>query len=173
MGTNFYFFIKDRNLSKLFEKVYITDEPEFGYKIHLNKLSFGWRPLFESNNQWKSFDELELFYERNKDYITIFDEYRNKYSYDEYKNRLLDHLNAKRKPKKWIQYNTDVKLVDCEEDEADLFTPFNHKKYVETEKGALDKIGVHRSNYLSMLYDSELYWNDPKYDFDWTQIWFE
>lgn len=173
MGTNFYFFIKDKNLSKLFEKVNLTDEPEFGYKIHLNKLSFGWRPLFESNNQWKSFDELELFYEQNKKHIIILDEYGNEYNFDKYKNRLLDHLNVEKKPKKWIPFFGDIRLVDCEECEADLFMPFNHKEFIKTGKDAFKREEIPACAYLSARCEVERYWCDPKYDFDWTQNWFE
>ena len=58
MGTNYYMFIKNKKVARdYFAEVdeygnvdpeyEIVDEPELGYKIHLNKCSYGWRPLFQ------------------------------------------------------------------------------------------------------------------------------
>lgn len=60
MGTNFYFMSKDKKLMRenfAVETEYgihdveyeIVDEPYLGYEVHLNKLSGGWRALFQSN----------------------------------------------------------------------------------------------------------------------------
>ncbi|WP_159444383.1 hypothetical protein [Eubacterium uniforme] len=39
----------------------IVDEPYLGYQVHLNKLSAGWRPLFQKHKTIKTFKELEEF----------------------------------------------------------------------------------------------------------------
>ena len=58
MGTNFYLMSRNKKLIREYfavETEYdikdieyaIVDEPYLGYEIHLNKLSCGWRPLFQ------------------------------------------------------------------------------------------------------------------------------
>ena len=58
MGTNFYLMSRNKKLMRehfAVETEYdikdieyaIVDEPYLGYEIHLNKLSWGWRPLFQ------------------------------------------------------------------------------------------------------------------------------
>lgn len=57
MGTNFYLMSRNKKLMREHFAVEtendikdieyaIVDEPYLGYKVHLNKLSCGWRPLF-------------------------------------------------------------------------------------------------------------------------------
>ena len=66
MGTNFYLMSKSKKLIRenfAVEKNYgvtdveyeLVDEPYLGYQIHLNKLSCGWRPLFQRHKNIKSF----------------------------------------------------------------------------------------------------------------------
>ena len=43
------------------EEYEIVDEPYLGYQVHLNKLSCGWRPLFQRHKNIKTFKELEDF----------------------------------------------------------------------------------------------------------------
>ena len=47
----------------------IVDEPYLGYEVHLNKLSCGWRPLFQKHKTIKTFKELEEFCLNNKSYL--------------------------------------------------------------------------------------------------------
>lgn len=48
------------------EEYEIVDEPYLGYQVHLNKLSCGWRPLFQMHKNIKIFKELEDFCLKNK-----------------------------------------------------------------------------------------------------------
>ena len=77
MGTKFYLMSKSKNLMRenfAVEKDYgitdeeyeIVDEPYLGYQVHLNKLSCGWRPLFQMHKNIKTFKELEDFCLKNK-----------------------------------------------------------------------------------------------------------
>lgn len=86
MGTNFYLMSKSKKLIRenfAVEKNYgvtdveyeLVDEPYLGYQIHLNKLSCGWRPLFQRHKNIKSFKQLEGFCMKNNNIVEIYDEY--------------------------------------------------------------------------------------------------
>jgi len=62
MGTNYYFMSRNKEL------------------IHLNKLSCGWRPLFQKHRAFDSFRELEAFYREHQADLEIYDEYGRQYS---------------------------------------------------------------------------------------------
>ncbi len=58
MGKNYYMFIKNKKVARdnfaevdeygnVDPEYEIVDEPELGCKVHLNKCSCGWRPLFQ------------------------------------------------------------------------------------------------------------------------------
>ena len=83
MGTNFYLMSRNKKLMRehfAVETEYdikdieyaIVDEPYLGYEIHLNKLSWGWRPLFQRHKTIKTFKELEEFCLKNKSVISIY-----------------------------------------------------------------------------------------------------
>ena len=86
MGTNFYLMSRSKKLIRenfAVEKDYgitdeeyeIVDEPYLGYQVHLNKLSCGWRPLFQRHKNIKTFKELEDFCLNNKNvsrFVEIF-----------------------------------------------------------------------------------------------------
>ena len=77
MGTNYYFKTTNRDLvhtyfAKRFdysdyeeyydEEYKLLDVPDFHYVIHLNKLSYGWKPLFQIHKCFQTWDELKQFY---------------------------------------------------------------------------------------------------------------
>ena len=183
MGTNYYFFIKNKKLVRdnfgvrseygdyMDEIEYqIVDTPELGYLIHLNKCSYGWRTLFQRHKAFKSFKELENFYHKHQKSIKIYDEYDREYSWDDYKAEVIGHSNVEAKPVKWV-YEEDIflgrpgykyfRIKNCSEDEAELYTPLNHLQYFETEVEAGRKFGV-------QVWDSNMnYSSDPDYPVDW------
>ena len=72
MGTNFYLMSKSKKLMRenfavendygiTDEEYEIVDDPYLGYRVHLNKLSCGWHPLFQRHKNIKTFKELEDF----------------------------------------------------------------------------------------------------------------
>ena len=80
MGTNFYLMSRNKKLMRehfAVETEYdikdieyaIVDEPYLGYEIHLNKLSWGWRPLFQRHKTINTFKELEEFCLKNKAFL--------------------------------------------------------------------------------------------------------
>lgn len=63
--------------------------------IHICKLSYGWVPNFEVNNNFKSWDEFENFYLNNKEYFDIIDEYDTKINLVYFTQKCFEHLQNK------------------------------------------------------------------------------
>ena len=106
MGTNFYLMSKSKKLIRenfAVEKNYgvtdveyeLVDEPYLGYQIHLNKLSCGWRPLFQRHKNIKSFKQLEDFCMKNNNIVEIYDEYGEKYTWKQYYDKVYNHSQCK------------------------------------------------------------------------------
>ena len=122
MGTNFYLMSKSKKLIRenfAVEKNYgvtdveyeLVDEPYLGYQIHLNKLSCGWRPLFQRHKNIKSFKQLEGFCMKNNNIVEIYDEYGEKYTWKQYYDKVYNHSQCKPKPFKWV-YEIDLLFKD-------------------------------------------------------------
>ena len=183
MGTNFYLMSRNKKLIRehfAVETEYdikdieyaIVDEPYLGYEIHLNKLSCGWRPLFQRHKTIKTFKELEEFCLKNKSVISIYDEYGRRYTWKQYFEKVYEHSQQKKQPRKWI-YDIDstfpncgsrLQNVSCTEQEAEIYIPFCHREYNEKEKLAKERFHVNER-----LWCKEKYWEDPDYPFDWTE----
>ena len=123
MGTNFYLMSRNKKLMRehfAVETEYdikdieyaIVDEPYLGYEIHLNKLSWGWRPLFQRHKTINTFKELEEFCLKNKSVISIYDEYGRRYTWKQYFERVYEHSQQKKEPRKWI-YDIDSVFTNC------------------------------------------------------------
>ena len=173
MGTNYYLMTKDKRLvNKYFDGEYNTvDSPYFGYRIHLNKCSCGWKTLFERHpNAFVSFAELKDFF-NNHNHLRIFNEYGTEYSWNEYEEKVIGHsINCLVEPIKFIakpnvfdpERRMIVVMEDCEPEEAEIFTPFNHQEYSDKEKAAKKRYHIN---------DWEMnikYYSDPDYPVDWT-----
>ena len=102
MGTNYYFVTKSRRIAHKYfaeveswgtydEEYKLCDIPDFHYEIHLNKLSWGWRPLFQKHKAFQTFAQLEEFYLEHQKYLKIYDEYEQEYTWDKYKQKIIDH----------------------------------------------------------------------------------
>ena len=189
MGTNYYFMTKNKAFAHkcfatemngyTFDQEYsIVENPYLGYQIHLNKCSFGWRPLFQKHKAFSSWKELEKFYRENWHLLDIYDEYETKYTWDGYKSRIFDHVDVDPIPMRW-EYGVDpidslfsenpkkrIHLAKCQPEEAEIWTPFDHVAYFNTEHNAKLKWGQNTFGY----FPSDLHhWNDPDYPFDWTE----
>lgn len=183
MGTNYYMMTRNKKLAHncfaddygwgvINETYKIVDEPYLGYEIHLNKLSCGWRPLFQKHKAFQSWRELEDFVNCYSGDIEFFDEYETQYTFNDYKERIFDHAQYPREPLKWVYDYPDnelfgktkqLYLMKCKPEEADIWTPFDHVQYFETENDAKVKYGIWSyKNYFD-------YWNDPDCPFDWTE----
>lgn len=89
MGTNFYMMTKDKEIrDKYFGYDYeLTDEPDWGYQIHIAKTSCGWLPLFQSHNCFNSVKQLKELYNTNN--FIISDEYGTTYTWAEFEDRVI------------------------------------------------------------------------------------
>lgn len=117
MGTNFYLMSRNKKLMREYfavETEYtikdieyeIVDEPYLGYKVHLCKLSAGWRPLFQRHKTISTFKKVEEFCLKNKSMVSIYDEYGRRYTWKQYFKKVYNHSQRKAEPRKWI-YDID------------------------------------------------------------------
>ena len=155
MGTNYYMFIKNKKVARdnfaevdeygnVDPEYEIVDEPELGYKVHLNKCSCGWRPLFQIHKAFRLFSEMESFYKKYENDLMIFDEYGEEFSWDDYKKKMIDHASRKLEPEKWVfgeekafgDGRKHLHTESCAPEEADLWIPFDHLEYARTQKEA-------------------------------------
>ena len=150
----------------------IVDEPYLGYKVHLCKLSTGWRPLFQRHKTISTFKEVEKFCLKNKSMVSIYDEYGRRYTWKQYFKKVYNHSQRKAEPRKWI-YDIDpifpdngarLHMASCTEQEAEIYMPFCHREYNENEKLAKERFHVHER-----IWGDEKSWEDPDYPFDWTE----
>ena len=89
MGTNFYMFTKKKELAPFFgSKLKIVDEPDFGYMIHIGKVSAGREPLFEAHDHIRSVADLKLLYDKGN--VQIYDEYDKEYTWDGFVKRVAE-----------------------------------------------------------------------------------
>ena len=109
--------------------------------------------------------------------MSIFDEYGDAYSFQIYKKRVFNHANTDPTPMKWV-YGIDpidkhfsdnprktIYLEKCDPEEAEIWTPFDHVKYFETEAEAKRKFP-----YSGRYFNEDVHnWNDPDYKIDWTE----
>ena len=185
MGTNYYFKIKNPKFAhKHFATEYswgfsdqeykIIDDPnEIYYLVHLNKLSYGWKPLFQRHNAFHCFKDLKRFYNKYTQDLIIQNEYLEELTWQEYEETVVNHGNRNPKPMKWV-YKEDtffgnnhrkyLQVEECEPEEADLWIPFNHEEYTHTEAEAAQRFGVSSFyNEIDCKYNA-----DPTYNIDWT-----
>ena len=119
-----------------------------------------------------SFRKLEAFYREHQADLEIYDEYRRPYSWEEYMETVFTHSNYSPEPMKWVYEVNPLSLdkqlhlrtAGCSEEEAELYSPFNHVEYEKTLQKARQKFGVYEREYGDIKY-----WNDPDYLFDWTE----
>lgn len=176
VGTNYYLRTKNKKLVEEcfgLERVSWEDKdvvPAVLY-IHLNKLSYGWRPLFQKSQVFQTFDELKRFYHEHPDDFEICDEYNEQYSWEDYAQMIFNHSQVQPRPFRWVygkcaifsEMSPILHMEVCSEEEAEIHSPFNHIEYTELEKEARKRFGLY-----SYMPCNIVYWNDPDYMYDWT-----
>lgn len=187
MGTNYYFITRSSKLAHEYfadgyddystwgEEYELHDIPEFYYEIHLNKLSWGWKPLFQNHKAFKQFRDLENFYKAHAEDLEIRDEYGDVYTWDEYKQEILNHAAVKPQPMKWV-YKKEPSMFGggkyltterCEPEEADLYIPFDHIQYGKTQVQARERLKAWN---VYVDWDRiEDYHRDDLYFIDWVE----
>lgn len=165
MGTNYYLMSKNKSLVKnYFDDYEIVDEPFLGYQIHIAKTSFGWAPLMQKHSKaFTTFAELRKFYLHNVYALSIYNEYLEEVSWGEFEKKITEWANVAPQACKWVQTNSKyMELVNCEAAEADIFTPFRHDEYGESERKAARKFGL-------QSFSGHEYTRDPDYKIDWVK----
>lgn len=88
MSTNYYFELKDsvkKKYQALADKGFIFYED-----LHIGKRSYGSKPIFQKTENYSSVDEIIDFYNSNKKYINIIDEYGRIMTFEDLKNNLIN-----------------------------------------------------------------------------------
>lgn len=90
MGTNFYMITKNKKLAQQYApySYKLTDEPYFGYEIHVAKTSCGWLPVWQGHKDGiNSVAEYKAAYDTGE--FKIYDEYGTEYNWDAFDDRVL------------------------------------------------------------------------------------
>jgi hypothetical protein len=66
----------------------LTDTPDWGYCVHVAKISHGWLPLFQGHVNIKSVKDIKKLH--NTGEFIIYDQYGEIYSWGEFKKKVLD-----------------------------------------------------------------------------------
>jgi len=129
MGTNFYLMTRNKSMAQKYApySYSLTDEPYFGYEIHIAKTSCGWLPLFQGHKDGiNSVREYKAAYETGE--FDIVDEYGNSYNWEEFTERVLKFNGGVRgvEPLKKIEVDTSSQFYDHRLPE---YMPISHFDY--------------------------------------------
>ena len=149
MGTNFYLMTKNKEMAQKYApySYELTDEPYFGYEIHIAKTSCGWLPAFQGHKDGiNSVREYKEAYETGE--FEILDEYGTAYTWEEFDKRVLKFNGGTRGAQK---------LQEIEVDKNSPFYDHNMPNHVP----------VSHMEYVYDSYWSNDYFTDPDgYEFD-------
>lgn len=140
MGTNFYLITQSKEIRNKFftdSDYELTDEPIWGYEVHIAKTSFGWKTLWEDHSFYHSVEELRKFYKKHKTYIYIYDEYNKFYTWEDFEKRVINWENEQ--PVRYMKYVPEGNyneifggkdyLTESTEDDYDIKMPYDHVEY--------------------------------------------
>lgn len=78
------------------------------HELHIGKASVGWKPVFRRTEFYSTVREIKKFYNKNKKYVKIVNEYGDELTWDELKKELIfwnkDNLNVFVRERKWYDY---------------------------------------------------------------------
>ena len=125
MGTNFYLMTKNKSMAQQYApySYMLTDYPMAGYEIHVAKTSGGWLPLFQAHKDGiRSIKQYKEAY--NTGEFEIYDEYGDKYSWEEFDERVLQFNGGR----VGIQKPEKVKKTKYESSDKSMpdYTPISH-----------------------------------------------
>lgn len=156
MIQDFYFFTKNKEIAEKLGEYDMTNIPDYGYTIHFCRLETRWCPLFIGNNVFRSFADLEQFYNRNYKKVTIIDDCSYSVAFDDFKELVIEASEEKSMPYKWVLSNGEWNINMCTEKEAELWSPIDHKEYYADFKKHYPE------------FEETDYTKDTDYNFDWT-----
>jgi len=121
MGTNYYFRVKGAD--KIIDNVrkcskFITHET-LDYiesdlnKIHICKISGGWKPLFRATEHYCNVELLDNFYHDNKDGLEIVNEYGYILTWEKFRKTIVNqNKNGKTAKESFKELNDDNFYMD-------------------------------------------------------------
>lgn len=126
MGTNFYMITKNKEMVLKYApySYELTDEPYFGYEIHIAKTSCGWLPLFQGHadgiNSVAGYKEAY-----DTGWFRIFDEYNTEYNWGAFEDRVLKFNGGIRGVQKLEKIEQDKNLMFHDKSLPD-YKPISH-----------------------------------------------
>lgn len=173
MGTNYYLFTKNKQLcDEFFPFEYeIVDQPEFGYRIHVSKNSYGWKTLGQIHkNAFSTLEQFRFFYQTYEAELSIVDEEKRIVSLDKFVDTIINRGAPSNKYVKFT-YRHDERCGrpmifedKCSVEEADLALPLSHCEYQTKYHEAQHKYGVYPTFDMSIKY-----YEDPVHPMEWTE----
>lgn len=129
MGTNFYLITRNKTMAQKYApySYELTDEPYFGYEVHIAKTSGGWLPLFQGHKDGiNSVREYKAAYDTGE--FDIVDEYGDFYNWEEFTERVLKFNGGVRGVAtiKKIEIDKSSQFYD---DRLPDHTPISHFEY--------------------------------------------
>lgn len=101
MSTNYYILTKDKSIIERYGLTYeLTNEPDWGYWVHIVQLYSDYVPLFQAHKNVSSLPAVfSLLQETN---VTVYDEYYKKMDVAQFCDKLQTICNDdSRKPRTW------------------------------------------------------------------------
>ena len=121
-------FTKNKNITQKYApySYSLTDEPDFGYEIHIAKTSCGWLPLFQAHEKLYSVRDFKAAYDTGE--FKIFDEYGTEYDWEGFDERVLKFNGGVRgvAPRKKCEQPFDPRFNDPD---APEYLPISHFEY--------------------------------------------
>lgn len=111
MGTNYYMSTKDKSKRDKwlnFDEYHLTDEPDWGYEVHIGKVSCGWKPLFQAHDRLNSLALYKLMYDEGG--WSLYDEYRQVLSWEDFKD-IIDSFTDGKPRRSVIDYSYEPHTI--------------------------------------------------------------
>ena len=95
MSTNYYLLTDSKGIRDRYFKDYtLTDEPCWGYEIHIAKVSGGWIPLFQAHDgAFNSYEELRKLVATGL--FVLYDEYRQIFTWEQFDKEIQSWMAKK------------------------------------------------------------------------------
>lgn len=151
MGTNFYMHTKDKDIVRKYApySFEITDEPEFCYEFHIAKTSMGWLPLFQAHEM--GIQSVKQYKSAYDDGCEIYDEYGDKYTWNEFTIRVLKFNGGTVKDRKVEKIKKTKTIIGNE---------------VYYDSDMPDYVPISHFEYGNGKYASDYFKDDDGYEFD-------
>ena len=89
MSTNYYILTKNKKIIERYGLSYeITDEPDFGYWVHLAQTAGKYKPLFQAHKEIRCINDLCRLIKTESD-IQIYDEYSRPLTVQEFMDNVV------------------------------------------------------------------------------------